>query len=153
MNNLSISSLLTMSAHFQECFNQVYLPWMAQYLVKRASIELNLHNLYLIFINYLGELSLNVLVLRETHSSINAILLSEAPLNTTVRSSLNNLGHWLGLQTLAKDQCISTIELPVREFLVSAAHRGYSVLLPLISFVAQLLKTNVQRTPHSICGL
>ena len=72
-----------MSAHFQESFNQVYLPWMEHYLVKRASIEPNLHNLYLVFINCLGELSLNVLVLGETYSSINAILLSEAPLNTT----------------------------------------------------------------------
>ena len=122
---------------------------MAQYLVKRASIEPNLHNLYLIFIDCWGELSLNVLVLRETYSSINAILLSEAPLNTTVRSSLNKLDHWLGLQTLAKDQCISTIELPVREFLVSAAHGGSLVLLPLISFVSQLLKTSVQSTIFS----
>ena len=46
-NDLSSSGLPTMAAQFCESFSQECLP--SQYLVRRATIEPNLHTLYLAF--------------------------------------------------------------------------------------------------------
>ena len=54
-----------------------YLPWMAQYLVRRADIEPNLHTLYMAFIGYLTDMHLDELVLQETYSQIRDILLAD----------------------------------------------------------------------------
>ena len=45
-NNLSPCNLSAMVAEFSESVSQAHLPWVAKYLVKRASIEPNLHTLY-----------------------------------------------------------------------------------------------------------
>ena len=57
-NNLSPLSLLSMANEFCEAVSHVYLPWMAQYLVKRAGIEPNLHSLYMVFIDYTWRICL-----------------------------------------------------------------------------------------------
>ena len=79
--------------------------------------------------------------------------LSETTLNTAARLSLNNLGHWPGLQTLAKDQCFSAMELPVREFLVSAAHKRSSAFCCLCSPIIedQYSKHSVLPIPSLDC--
>ena len=83
--------------------------------------------------------------LQETYFHIHGLLLADPPHGDSAAGpSLKNLGHWLGLQTLASDRCVSASELPVREILLNAAHKGPSVLLPVVSFVAQLLKTSAQ---------
>ena len=43
-----------MVAEFSESIGDVYLPWVAVYLVERASIEPNLHSLYLAFLDSLA---------------------------------------------------------------------------------------------------
>ena len=48
-NNLSSCNLHSMAASFSESVKDIYLPWVALYLVERTSIEPNLHNLYLVF--------------------------------------------------------------------------------------------------------
>ena len=130
-NNLSSSGLPSMTVEFHESFSQEYLPWVAQYLVRRATIESNFHMIYLAFVDWLD------LVLQEIYTQINAILLVTSLLNHfTGGSGLKNLGHWLSLQTLARDKCVSdTTELPVREILLEVAHKGHSSLLPVVIFV------------------
>ena len=54
-------------------------------------------------------------------------------------SGLKSLGHWFGLQTLARDRCVSDIELPVREILFNAGHKCPSSWF----FVGQLLRSCV----------
>ena len=39
---------------------------------------------------------------------------------------------------MTKDRCVCDTELPVREILINAAHKGPSFLLPLIIFVDQV---------------
>ena len=66
-----------MTNEFREAVSHTYLPWMAQYLVKRAGIEPNLHFLYVAFIDYLEDMPLVELVLQETYSQIRGILLAD----------------------------------------------------------------------------
>ena len=80
---------------------------MAQYLVRRATIEPNLHTRYLAFIGSLVDWPLRGLVLQETYTKIKAILLITSPLDhSAAGSGLKSLGHWLGLQTLARNRCV-----------------------------------------------
>ena len=78
-NNLPPLSLPSMASEFHEAVSHVYLPWMAQYLVKRAGIEPNLHSLYMAFIDYLEDMPLFELVLQETYSQIREIFLADQP--------------------------------------------------------------------------
>ena len=123
-NNLSPLSLPSMANEFREAVSHAYLPWMAQYLVKRAGIEPNLHSLYMAFIDYLEDMPLFELVLQETYSQIREILLADRPFTGP---SLKNLGHWLGLQTLARDKGVSSSLLLMGD------------LLCVLSFVSKLL--------------
>ena len=83
-NNLSPPALSTMANEFCEfvghAYSYSYLPWMAQYLVRRAGIGPNLHTLYMAFIGYLTDMCLDELVLQETYSQIRDILLADQPL-------------------------------------------------------------------------
>ena len=57
-NNLSSCNLPSMVEQFSESVEDIYLPWVAVYLVERASIEPNLHALYLRFLDHLADSSL-----------------------------------------------------------------------------------------------
>ena len=48
-NNLSSCNLSCMIEQFSKSLGDIYFPWVAVYLVERASIEPNLHTLYLYF--------------------------------------------------------------------------------------------------------
>ena len=118
--------------------------------MKRATIEPNIHTLYLAFINSLVDWPLKDLVLQETYiyisytwiNSVSLVGYRGSPLNySAAGSGLKCLGHWLGLQTLAKDRCVSDTELPMREILINAAHKGPSFLLPLVIFVGQVFRS------------
>ena len=91
------------------------------------------------FIGYLTDMHLDELVLQETNSQIRDILLADQPF---VEPILKNLGHWLGLQTLAIDKSVSE---ELKEVILSAAHGDLPDLLCVLSFVSELLG----RSPHS----
>ena len=82
--------------------------WVAQYLVmKRASIEPNFHSLYAGFINTINVNILYDTVLSETHRNIQILLLNDKQMsNIPDRALLKNLGHWLGIITIAKNKPI-----------------------------------------------
>ena len=48
-NNLSSYNLSSMVEQLSESVGDIYLPWVAVYLVEQAYIEPNLHTLYLHF--------------------------------------------------------------------------------------------------------
>ena len=58
-NNLSSCNMSSMVEQLSESVGDIYLPWVAVYLVERASIELNLHTLYLHFSDHLADLSVS----------------------------------------------------------------------------------------------
>ena len=84
------------------------MPWTAQYLVmKRASIEANFHTLYAKLLDYLAQAELVTMVIGETFRNIRVLLRSDKGVsNFSDRSLLKNLGHWLGMLTLAKNRPI-----------------------------------------------
>ena len=59
-----------MVAEFSESVAHAHLLWVAKYLVERASIEPNLHTLYMDFLDGVEGSPLSGMVLRETYSYI-----------------------------------------------------------------------------------
>lgn len=120
-----------------------YVPWLAQYLVmKRASIEPNFHNLYSSFLEKLCNEKLYEAVLKETFANIRILLSSDKSIaNFSDRSLLKNLGHWLGLITLARNQPILRIDLDFKPMVIEAYHNGQQELLYVVPFVAKVLES------------
>ena len=106
-----------------------YVLWLAQYLVmKRASIEPNFHTLYANFLEKLANDRLYDAVLKETYANIRILLSSDKSIaNFSDRSLLKNLGHWLGLMTLARNQPILLVDLDMKPMIIEAYHNGQQV--------------------------
>ncbi|XP_060519791.1 CCR4-NOT transcription complex subunit 1 isoform X2 [Cylas formicarius] len=142
-NNLSQLNLKTKCDELRELVLEEYYPWLAQYLVmKRASIEFNFHGLYSNFIDTIGMPDLYKMVVKETFRNIRVLLRSDKAIaNFSDRSLLKNLGHWLGMLTLARNKPILQIELDLKSLLVEAYHKGQQELLYVVPFVAKVLES------------
>ncbi len=121
-------------------------------VMKRASIEPNFHTLYSSFLETLGNIRLFREVLAETYSNIRILLGSDKGIaNFSDRSLLKNLGHWLGLITLARNVPILMLDLDIKPLVVEAYHNGQQELLYVVPFVAKVLescaKSKVFRPP------
>lgn len=74
-NNLSQLNLKTKCDELRELMTDDYYPWLAQYLVmKRASIEVNFHNLYSNSLDTLNITELYKLVVKETFRLVPQVL-------------------------------------------------------------------------------
>ncbi|CAG0883626.1 unnamed protein product [Darwinula stevensoni] len=142
-NNLSQVNLQQKCDETKELIEEEHWPWIAQYLVmKRASIEPNFHLLYSNFLDTLKSPELNRMVIRETYRNIKVLLRSDKGIaNFSDRSLLKNLGHWLGMLTLAKNKPILQVNLDPRALLIEAHHRGTQELLYVVPFVAKILES------------
>ena len=120
-----------------------YVLWLAKYLVmKRASIEPNFHTLYANFLEKLANEPLYDAVLKETYSNIRILLSSDkSTSNFSDRSLLKNLGHWLGLMTLARNQPILMVDLDMKPMIIEAYHNGQQELLYVVPFVAKVVES------------
>jgi hypothetical protein len=145
-NNLSLSNIHQKSDDLKECLSDDFTGWLANYLVtKRASIEPNFHTLYSSFLETLANCALTNEVLRETFANINILLGSDkAVANFSDRALLKNLGHWLGLITLAKNKPILMIDLDIKPLIIEAFHTGQQELLYVVPFVAKVLESCVK---------
>ncbi|XP_054715657.1 CCR4-NOT transcription complex subunit 1-like [Uloborus diversus] len=143
VNNLSQSNLTQKTDEFREIVKDEYWPWASQYLVmKRASIEPNFHSLYSNFLDTCKLNDLTKLVIRETFRNIKVLLRSDKGIaNFSDRSLLKNLGHWLGMLTLAKCKPILHIDIDVKSLLIEAYHNGQQELLYVVPFVAKVLES------------
>uniref|UniRef100_A0A8C4WXR9 CCR4-NOT transcription complex, subunit 1 n=1 Tax=Eptatretus burgeri TaxID=7764 RepID=A0A8C4WXR9_EPTBU len=61
--------------------------------------------------------------------------------NFSDRSLLKNLGHWLGMVTLAKNKPILQIDIDVKALLLEAYGKGQQELLYVVPFVAKVLES------------
>ncbi len=61
--------------------------------------------------------------------------------NFSDRSLLKNLGHWLGMLTLAKNKPILYLDLDLRSLLIEAYMNGQQELLYVVPFVAKILES------------
>lgn len=142
-NNLSQLNLQTKCEELKEIVTDEYFPWLSQYLVmKRASIELNFHALYSNFLDVLKIREINKLVTKETYRNIKVLLRSDKGIaNFSDRSLLKNLGHWLGMLTLARNLPILHVDIDLKALLLEAYHKGQQELLYVVPFVAKVLES------------
>ncbi|CAL1280479.1 unnamed protein product [Larinioides sclopetarius] len=143
VNNLSQSNLAQKTEEFRDIIKEEYWPWASQYLVmKRASIEPNFHTLYSNFLDTLKLNDLTKLVIRETFRNIKVLLRSDKTVaNFSDRSLLKNLGHWLGILTLAKCKPILQRDIDIKSLIIEAYHNGSHELLYVVPFVAKVLES------------
>lgn len=142
-NNLSQLNLSTKCEELKEIITDEYYPWLSQYLVmKRASIELNFHALYSNFLDVLKARDVNKMVTKETYRNIKVLLRSDKGIaNFSDRSLLKNLGHWLGMLTLARNQPILHVDIDLKALVLEAYHKGQQELLYVVPFVAKVLES------------
>ncbi|XP_066569697.1 CCR4-NOT transcription complex subunit 1 isoform X10 [Amia ocellicauda] len=145
-NNLSQSNMTQKVEELKETVKEEFMPWVSQYLVmKRVSIEPNFHSLYSNFLDTLKNPEFVKMVLNETYRNIKVLLTSDkAAANFSDRSLLKNLGHWLGMITLAKNKPILYTDLEVKSLLLEAYVKGQQELLYVVPFVAKVLESSVR---------
>lgn len=61
--------------------------------------------------------------------------------NFSDRSLLKNLGHWLGMITLAKNKPIILDDINLKMLLVEAYNKGHQELLFTVPFIAKVLES------------
>ncbi|CAJ0849761.1 6099_t:CDS:2, partial [Entrophospora sp. SA101] len=152
INNVAQSNFETKVAEMKEILKESHYRWFANYLVvKRASIELNYHQLYHQFLDALEIPELYHHILHETFSNIKVLLNSEKTVHSSSeRSLLKNLGSWLGGLTLARNKPIRHKNIAFKELLI----QGYdsSRLIVAIPFVCKVLeqagKSKVFKPPN-----
>ncbi|GAB1606660.1 Hypothetical predicted protein [Argonauta hians] len=142
-NNLSMSNMVQKAEELQEHATEEYVPWIAMYMVmKRASIEPNFHVLYANFVDVLQINNFYSMVLKETFRNIKVLLRSDKGVaNFSDRSLLKNLGHWLGMLTLAKNKPILQIDIDLKALLYEAYNKGAQELLYVVPFTAKVLQS------------
>ncbi|XP_076065903.1 CCR4-NOT transcription complex subunit 1 isoform X3 [Oratosquilla oratoria] len=142
-NNLSQVNLPQKCEELKEVVGEEYWVWVAQYLVmKRASIENNFHTLYSLFLDQLKMPNFNAMVTRETLRNIKVLLRSDKSIaNFSDKSLLKNLGHWLGMLTLAKNKPILHVDIDMKSLLVEAYNNGLQEMQYVVPFVAKVLES------------
>lgn len=145
-NNISQTNLQQKAEELRNLIQSEYILWMTQYLVmKRASIEPNYHQLYLEFMESVELTNLAREVLKETYRNIKVLLQSDkVPANFSDRSLLKNLGHWLGLQTLARNKPILMKDLDLKSLIIEAYFKGQQEMLYVVPFVAKVIESSAK---------
>lgn len=142
-NNLSQVNLPQKCEELREIVSEEYWLWVAQYLVmKRASIENNFHTLYSLFMDHLKMNNFNAMVCRETLRNIKVLLRADkSAANFSDKSLLKNLGHWLGMLTLAKNKPILHCDIDMKSLLVESYNKGLQEMQYVIPFVAKVIES------------
>ncbi|XP_042855455.1 CCR4-NOT transcription complex subunit 1-like isoform X4 [Penaeus japonicus] len=142
-NNLSQVNLPQKCEELREVVSEEYWVWVAQYLVmKRASIENNFHTLYSLFLDQLKMNNFNAMVCRETLRNIKVLLRADkSAANFSDKSLLKNLGHWLGMLTLAKNKPILYSDIDMKSLLVESYNKGLQEMQYVIPFVAKVMES------------
>ncbi|CAO3593285.1 unnamed protein product [Absidia cylindrospora] len=141
INNVAHNNLDTKLTELKDVLcTPSYYQWFSNYLVvKRASIEPNYHDLYLLLLDAIDSRLLREHVLRETYANIQILLNSEKTVSSSSeRSLLKNLGSWLGGMTLARNKPIRHKNISFKELLLE----GYDSnrLIVVIPFVCKVLE-------------
>ncbi|KAM7197381.1 CCR4-Not complex component, Not1 domain containing protein [Rhypophila sp. PSN 637] len=152
LNNLTDTTLQSMFNELREMLETKHQQWFASHLVEeRAKMQPNYHHVYLELVKQFEDNSLWSEVLRETYVSVQRMLNSEMTVqNATERTHLKNLGGWLGLLTLARDQPIKQRNIAFKQLLMEA--HDTKRLIIVIPFVCKVLlqgaTSNVFKPPN-----
>ncbi|XP_043234309.1 CCR4-NOT transcription complex subunit 1-like isoform X1 [Amphibalanus amphitrite] len=142
-NNLSQLNLQQKCEELLDIITKEHWPWFSQYVVvRRLSIEPNFHTLYANFVDATKRAELIDTVVREVHRNIQVLLRADKGVEKfSDRTILKNLGHWLGLMTIAKSKPILQVDLDLKALVVEAYHLGMHELLYIVPFVAKVLES------------
>ncbi|KAJ7871497.1 Not1-domain-containing protein [Mycena olivaceomarginata] len=152
INNLAPSNFDAKLTEMKEQFNDEYARWFANYLVdQRISTEPNNHGLYLRFLDALDRKPLSKLVLQETFVKSATMLNSERSMQSgSDRSTLKNVGAFLGTITLARNRPIRFKNLSFKDLLLEGYDSGR--LIVAIPFVCKTLepcaKSDIFKAPN-----
>ncbi|XP_025413379.1 CCR4-NOT transcription complex subunit 1-like [Sipha flava] len=118
-----------------------HLPWLSRYIVlKRVRHEYNFHDLYSRVLNCLNNKRLNSMVLSDTIKKIKILLRRNVGIPSVVDKWLiKNLGHWLGIITLAQNKPISKDDIALEDLLNEAHEKGSEELLFVVQLVTNIL--------------
>ena len=117
------------------------VPWFANYLVvKRVSLEINFHDLYLRMIKNIGMKSLYSSIISETYDAIHRLLSPARGLEETDRKVLNSLGLWLGTLTLARNKPILLRFIDLKEEIIKSYEKEN--IGTVIPFICNILKSS-----------
>ncbi|GER44883.1 transcription regulators [Striga asiatica] len=140
INNLSAATIEAKAKEFTEILNELYYPWFAQYMVmKRASIEMNFHDLYLKFLDKVNLKPLYREIVQATYVNCKVLLGSELIKSSVEeRSLLKNLGSWLGKITIGRNQVLRAREIDPKSLIIEAYERG--LMIAVIPFTSKILE-------------
>uniref|UniRef100_A0A5K3FDQ3 CCR4-NOT transcription complex subunit 1 n=3 Tax=Mesocestoides corti TaxID=53468 RepID=A0A5K3FDQ3_MESCO len=144
-NNVSKTNAKEKSEELCGLLQESLLPWFAYYLVcKRITVEQSFHDIFASVIDTVQASLPDVRprVLFELIRSIKAILRSIRTDmdDTQSRSSLKNLGRFLGLFTLARNKAILHDDLNIKDLIYEAYYKGALPLLYVVPFVAHVIR-------------
>ena len=152
LNNVTASNMDEKVGELAAVLQNEHIRWFCNYIVvKRASIEPNFHPLYIAILERLNMKVLYPVLLHETLSSIDVLINSESTVNSSQeRSSLKNLGAWLGSISLAKERPIKHKNLAFKELLLEGyEHKRLIVVIPFVCKVLeQSSHSKVFRPPN-----
>ncbi|KAH6647533.1 CCR4-Not complex component, Not1-domain-containing protein [Truncatella angustata] len=152
LNNLTAAKLHGVFSDIQQHLERQYQQWFAGHLVEeRAKMQPNYHQVYLDFVRLFQDKALSAEVLRQTYISVTRMINAESTMqNSTERTHLKNLGQWLGLLTIARDQPIKHRNIAFKQLLVEAYDTKR--LIVVIPFVCKVLlqgaRSTVYRPPN-----
>ena len=108
-------------------------------IVKRVTVEQNLHKVYLALLDALKIEELFTKVIDYTYNNILTMLLSETILTSQKdRTNLKNLASWLGKLTLGRNKPVLAKKIDIKALILDAYERNRFVAV--IPFVAKLLE-------------
>lgn len=140
INNVAQNNLETKSLELRDVLQKSAYSWFSSYLVvKRASIEPNYHDLYILLLKSIDSPLLFQHMIRETFSNIKILLNSDNTVSSsTERTLLKNLGAWLGGMTLAQNKPIKQRCISFKDLLLEGYDTGR--LIVVIPFVCKVLE-------------
>ncbi|GIX65397.1 transcriptional regulatory protein, putative [Babesia caballi] len=140
-NNMSPDTAAQKAQEVNEVIAPENVSWLLMYLIKtRASKELNLHEVFVVFIENIKVPKLFDLTVQITYSCIHACLqriveLKEVP---SYRTLLKNLGSWLGRITLGRNMPIMSRHLDLKQVMYHAYEKG--VMIAALPFVCKTVE-------------
>ncbi|XP_025407913.1 CCR4-NOT transcription complex subunit 1-like [Sipha flava] len=141
INSLSKTNLETKCNAIKLLIPEEHLPWLSRYIVlKRVRHEYNFHDLYSRVLNCLNNKRLNSMVLSDTIKKIKILLRRNVGIPSVADKWLiKNLGHWLGMITLAQNKPISKDDIALEDLLNEAREKGSEELLFVVQLVTNIL--------------
>lgn len=140
-NNLSAGNLDVKETELMRFLEPRHVDFLAHYVVvKRASIEPNLHGLYIEFLTRLSNHIPKLFVKVFERSFINVRILLESEKivsSSSERLLLKSLGSWIGALTLGRNKALLRKDLDIKELLLEAYSNGR--LIAVVPFVAKVL--------------